>query len=155
MDAPFRADIPDCPTPSKIARNTQAKSGGNNGKIEKTKDRALKWERVNDVTWKLGEEGKNVEVSRVHGKWGGYRTMEAVAWVMNVGWVAGSEGWLGRCRDKRGDWCLGPTTFEDARRQTKNWVLGLPVGGAADEWFLTNPARELNELQARLLFKRN
>ena len=25
-----------------------------------------------------------------------------------------SEAWLGRCRDKHGDWCLGPTTFDDA-----------------------------------------
>ena len=61
-----------------------------------------------------------------------------------------ADGWVGRCRDKRGDWCLGPTTFDDAKRETKNWVLGLPVGGSADEWFLTDPIAELNQLQVRL-----
>ena len=61
-----------------------------------------------------------------------------------------SEAWLGRCRDKRGEWCLGPTTFNDARTQTKNWVLGLPVGGKADEWFLSNPIREYTDLMVLL-----
>ena len=40
------------------------------------------------------------------------------------------------------------------RTQTKNWVLGLPVGGAADEWFLSNPMREYNELMALLVRRR-
>jgi hypothetical protein len=70
------------------------------------------------------------------------------------GWIAQTEGWLGRCRDKRGDWCFGPTSFEEARRETKNWVLGLPVGGRADEWFATNPAAELNQLQTILQQRR-
>jgi hypothetical protein len=153
MDTPFWADIPDCPSPPKIRSKKRVSSRAYKAEIEKIGNRSLRWERVNDVTWKLVEEGKNVEVPRVHGKWPGYRTSAAIAWVINVGWVAGCEGWLGRCRDKRGDWCLGPTTFEDARKQTKNWVLGLPVTGRADEWFPTNPARELHELQSRLMEK--
>ena len=153
MHTPFGADIPDCPTPLKISKETEVLRPH---KIEKIRTRtprakALKWERVNDVTWKLIEDGRNVEVPRVHGKWPGFRVAEAVAWVINVGWAAQAEGWIGRCRDKRGDWCLGPTSFECARRETKNWVLGLPVGGRADEWFLTNPGRELNELQSRMI----
>jgi hypothetical protein len=33
-------------------------------------------------------------------------------------------------------------------------VLCLPVGGAADEWFLSNPIREYNELMALLARRR-
>src|SRR5262249_7665123 len=134
MDTAIRCDVLDTLTPSKISKKTERVGPP---KIEKIRNRggSLKWERVNEVTWKLIEEGRNVEVPRVRGKWQGYRTGEALAWVINVGWVAGTEGWLGRCRDRRGDWCLGPTSFEDARKQTKSWVLGLSVGGRADEWF--------------------
>src|SRR5262249_45991743 len=104
MHTPFRADVPDTPRVRKTVKNPEAKTGAYKAEIEKIRKRgrSLKWERVNDVTWKLVEEGRNVEIPRVHGKWPGFRTTEAIAWVINVGWVAGAEGWLGRCRDKRG-----------------------------------------------------
>jgi hypothetical protein len=110
--------------------------------------RSLFWERVNAATWKLCIRGRFSDTPACHGKWPSYRTSFPIAWVINIGWASETEAWLGRCRDKRGDWCLGPTTFEDARTQTKNWVLGLPVGGKADEWFLTDSIREYNELMA-------
>ena len=116
--------------------------------------RSLYWERVNPVTYKLCVRGRFSDTPASHGQWQGYRASFPVAWVTNIGWAVDSEAWLGRCRDKRGDWCLGPTTFEDARTQTKNWVLCLPVGGAADEWFLSNPIREYNELMALLARRR-
>jgi hypothetical protein len=147
-------DIPDTPSPCKIVKNSSTISRGYKrdfvGRSRAINPRSLYWERVNALTFKLCIKGRISHTPRSHGQWSAYETGYPVAWVMNVGWAAGGEAWLGRCRDKRGDWCLGPTTFDDARAQTKNYVLGLPVGGTADEWFLTNPIRELNEIQAAL-----
>lgn len=116
---------------------------GNRAKVK------LSWERINSVTHKLVVDGRVSHTPASHGQWQGYHTSFAVAWVMNADPHMGADGWVGRCRDKRGDWCLGPTTLEDAKRETRNWVLGLPVGGKADEWFLSNPIREFNELTTK------
>ena len=152
-------DIPDTPSPCKNVKNSSTISRGYKadfgGRSPAINSRSLYWERVNQVTYKLCVKGRFSDTPACHGKWAGHRASFPIAWVMNIGWAAeAAEGWLGRCRDKRGDWCLGPTTFEDARTQTKNWVLGLPVSGAADEWFLTNPIRELNEIQTLLAMRR-
>ena len=67
----------------------------------------LHFERVNEVTFKLTDsELTNVLAS--HGKWGGYRTAKAVAWVINI--VPGQ--WLARCRDETS----GPSSSMRQRR---------------------------------------
>jgi hypothetical protein len=61
---------------------------------------------------------------------------------MNVNWWSGNgASWIGRCRDERGDWSFGPTTFEAARSETKAWVLGQSVAGG----FIDSPIHDLHE----------
>jgi hypothetical protein len=147
--------IADSPTTLKNAETSHRLRPPKNDLLKTRRARRLRWEKLDGVTWKLIEPGKNTDVPKSNGQWPGFRTTFPLAWVMNIGWPAATgDAWLGRCRDKRGDWCLGPTTFDDARAQTKNYVLGLPVEGSADEWFLTNPIRELNEIQAALSRRR-
>jgi hypothetical protein len=153
---PSSTQVAERPTSGKNARNSSTVSssyGGKNSPIWKPgwKSSELKWEHINHATWQLSAVGRYSNTPASHGQWSAYRTSYPVAWVMNIG----AADWLGRCRDKRGDWCLGPTTFDDARTQTKNWVLGLPVNSEADEWFMTNPTRELNEIQAALMRRRS
>ena len=148
---------PETAKPPLKRKRKQGRARALSGELKpRVSPRSLYWERVNPVTFKLCVRGRFSDTPACHGQWQGYRASFPIAWVMNIGWAvdADAEGWVGRCRDKRGDWCLGPTTFEDARTQTKNWVLGLPVGGKADEWFLSNPIREYNELMALLVRRR-
>jgi hypothetical protein len=103
---------------------------------------ALKWERLNDVTYKLVVEGKVSHTPASHGQWPGFHTTYPAAWLMNTNWWNGNgASWVGRCRDERGDWSFGPTTFEEARSQTKLWVLGKSVAGG----FVDDPIGDLNE----------
>ena len=44
----------------------------------------LRFERVNEVTWKL-TNGEMTNVPACHGFWGGYRTPKGMAWVIDVG----------------------------------------------------------------------
>src|SRR5262245_10228838 len=106
------------------------------------KSSELKWERVNDVTYKLVIQGKTSRTPASHGQWPGFNTSYPAAWLMNVNWWSGNgASWVGRCRDERGDWSVGPTTFEIARSETKDWVLGQSLAGG----FIDNPIRDLNE----------
>jgi hypothetical protein len=101
-----------------------------------SKRQPLRFERVNEVTWKLTDgEGSNVPARL--GFWGGYRTSRAVAWVMNV---APGE-WLARYRDQ----CCGPSSIAQAKAN----ALRMARGKAGD-WMVRNPIAELNELQAIL-----
>ena len=101
-----------------------------------SKNQPLRFERVNEVTWKVTDgEGSNVPARL--GFWGGYRTSRAVAWVMNV---APAE-WLARYRDQ----CCGPSSIA----QAKGDALRMARGKDGD-WVVRNPIAELNELQAIL-----
>ena len=74
---------------------------------------SLSCERVNEITFKI----TNGEMSRVPsslGKWGGYNTTKALAWVINIGIT--SATWLARC----GDRVVGPVSFKEAKAAALN-----------------------------------
>jgi hypothetical protein len=97
----------------------------------------LRFERVNEVTFKL-TDGEITNVSASYGKWGGYRTTKAVAWVINIA----PGQWLARCRDE----ASGPSSFNEAKAN----ALAL-ARGAYGDYLVENPVTHLNELQALLL----
>ena len=101
------------------------------------KNSNLHFERVNEVTFKL-TDGEVTNVPASHGKWGGYRTTKAVAWVINVA----PGQWLARCRDE----ISGPSAFNEAKAN----ALAM-ARGACGDYFIENPIDHLNGLQARLL----
>jgi hypothetical protein len=101
------------------------------------KTSALRCERINDCTFKI-TNGELTNVPASHGQWGGYRTTKAVAWIIKLG----SDAWLARCGDK----VCNPASFNQAKSQ----ALAMARGGDGD-YFVKNPIRELNELQARFL----
>jgi hypothetical protein len=72
------------------------------------------------------------------GFWGGYRTLRAVAWVMNV---APGE-WLARYRDQ----CCVPSSIAQAKANALRMARGR--GG---DWVVRIPIAELNGLQAILI----
>ena len=47
----------------------------------------LRFEELNEVTLKLTDGGGS-NIPSSHGLWGGYRAARALAWVINVGWLA-------------------------------------------------------------------
>ena len=96
----------------------------------------LRFERVNDVTFKL-TDGEATNVPASHGQWGGYRTTKAVAWVINL-----ARGqWLARCRNE----VSGPSSFNEAKANALAMARGAP-----GDYFIENPIDHLNGLQARL-----
>jgi hypothetical protein len=97
----------------------------------------LRFERVNDITFKL-INGDVTNVPASHGKWGGYRTAKAVAWVINVA----PGQWLARYRNE----ASGPSPFNEAKAN----ALAM-ISGACGDYFIENPIDHLNGLQARLL----
>ena len=97
----------------------------------------LKCEKVNEVTFKI-TNGELTNVPTSHGQWGGYRTTKALAWIIRLG----SEAWVARC----GGQICNPTSFNEARSQ----ALAM-ANGAAGDYLVENPIRELNVLQDRLL----
>jgi hypothetical protein len=103
------------------------------------------WVPINDVTWKLASTTDFTNTPASHGKWGGYRSGRALAWVMNVGAVVGApghQGWLARC----GDRSVGPTTIGKAKAAAVAMVNDPGMGKRIDD-----PVRHLNRLQARLV----
>ena len=134
--------LPSKKPPQNTEHNQRPVEGENDTFKSRWKSSLLKWERVNDVTWKLAVTGKVSHTPACHGKWPGFHVSYPAAWVMNTNWwSARGASWVGRCRDERGDWSFGPATFEDARREIKDWVLGKSVAGG----FTDNPIRDLNE----------
>jgi hypothetical protein len=128
--------------PQNTKENQEAAGAANDTFKPRWKASLLKWERVNDVTYKLTVQGKVSHTPASHGQWPGCHTDYPAAWLMNTNWWHGNgASWVGRCRDERGDWSFGPTTFEEARRETKDWVLGKSVAGG----FTDNPIRDLHE----------
>jgi hypothetical protein len=97
----------------------------------------LTFERVNEFTFKV-TDGTLTEVPASHGQWAGYRTTKAIAWVFRIG----PNAWLARCNDH----ACGPSSFNEA----KAYALAM-ASGAIGDYFVSDPVRELNELQARLL----
>jgi hypothetical protein len=97
----------------------------------------LHFERVNEVAFKL-PNGEITNVPASHGQWGGYRTMKAVGWVINIA----PGQWLARCRDET----TGPSSFNEAKAN----ALAM-ARGARGDYFIEDPIDHLNGLQARLL----
>jgi len=56
----------------------------------------LRFEQVNNVTWKL-TDGSQAETPRCHGKWPGFHTPRAIGWIFG-----GGDGWRARVRKGRG-----------------------------------------------------
>lgn len=96
----------------------------------------FKFERVNEVTWKL-TNGELTTVSASHGQWGGYRVTKAIAWVICL--VPGS--WLARCRDM----ACGPSSLAKAKAAAMAMAKG-----AVGDYRIANALTHLNELTARL-----
>jgi hypothetical protein len=101
----------------------------------------LLFERVYEATFKL-TDGELTTVPASHGKWGGYRTTKAVAWVINVA----PGQWLARCRNE----VSGPSCFSEAKKN----ALAM-ASGAHGDYFVENPIDHLNGLQARLEDRQN
>lgn len=92
------------------------------------------WVKVNEVTWKL-TDGEMSRTSASHGQWGGYNTERGLAWIMDIGWVAGCASWYARCGDKS----YGTASFADAKAAARAFVTGaalekdeLAFAGAVD-----------------------
>ena len=81
--------------------------------IEFLKKEPLRFEQVNEVTWKL-TDGTYTDVPASHGQWGGYRTTKAVAWIMEVG----SKQWVARC----GDMASEPRPLAQAKKAAQRMV---------------------------------
>jgi hypothetical protein len=94
----------------------------------------LKFERVNEVTWKL-TNGDLTNVPASHGQWGGYRTTRAVAWIINIG----PGQWLARC----GNQACGPSAISEAKANAMKMARG-----ACGDYVVERPVAHLNGLHA-------
>ena len=97
----------------------------------------FQWHRVNDATWKLGND-ETVRVPASHGQWGGYNTAKAVAWAIQL--CPGE--WLARGRDQTS----GPSSLN-----TTKAVAMAMAKGAVGDYAIRDSVRHLNGLTARLL----
>jgi hypothetical protein len=97
----------------------------------------LRCERVNDITFKI-TDGEMSRVPASLGKWAGYNTPRALAWVICVA----SGKWLARCADK----VSGPDAFGKAKAN----ALAMAKGAGGD-YCIRNEITHLNGLTARLL----
>jgi hypothetical protein len=92
----------------------------------------LHWQQVNEITWKLiGDEMARVPAAI--GKWGGYNTPLALAWVIEVGWLNPADGqrWVARVQD----WRYGPTSLARAKAAALARITGKPVPSLAGDRF--------------------
>jgi hypothetical protein len=85
------------------------------------------------VTWKV-TDGTLTDVPPSLGKWGGYRTTKAIAWLMGVG----PKQWVARC----GDMASHPLPLAAAKRAAKRMV----VSGLHDYLVTDADAPDLNDL---------
>ena len=99
----------------------------------------FKFERVNEVTWKL-TNGEMTNVPASHGQWGGYRTSKTVAWVIDVG--ADKPAWIARFKDQ--------TTNPLHLKEAKAAAMAMAKGGCGD-YEVRNPIEHLDGLTANLL----
>jgi hypothetical protein len=122
----------DGPTPQKIEKIGEANQvvakakNGKNGLYEKPRSRALIWERVNSVTWRLADpNGSQVLVPRSIGQWAGFRTPSAVAWIFDVGDERIGVDWRIRVRQRRGWRAFGSVgDLELAKRIARTLING-------------------------------
>lgn len=98
----------------------------------------FKFERVNEVTWKL-TDGELTNVPRSHGQWGGYRTTKALAWVIDVG--ASKPAWIARCHNL--------STNPSSLAKAKAAAIAMAKGAAGD-YRVASAVHHLNGLTARL-----
>ena len=103
--------------------------------IEFSEKTPLRFEQVNEVTWKL-TDGTHTDVPASPGKWGGYRTTKAVAWVMEVG----PKQWVARCDD------MGSQLLPLA--EAKNAAKRMVVSGLYDYLVTDANAPNINDLNA-------
>jgi hypothetical protein len=97
----------------------------------------LALEKVNSCTWKVvNPKANKTDMPASPGKWGGYRTTKALAWVMDVGYGK----WMARCVNE----VCNPTNLAEAKRQ----ALAMAVGGIGD-YEVSDPIKELHDLTAR------
>jgi hypothetical protein len=89
------------------------------------------WERVNDCTWKLASTAEFVNVPACHGKWPGYRTTKAIAWVICVA----PGQWLARM----GNQASGPSQLLAAK---------AAAAGMVNDYEISDPITHLNGLAA-------
>lgn len=85
------------------------------------------------MTWKV-TDGTLTDVPPSLGKWGGYRTTKAIAWLMGVG----PKQWVARC----GDMASHPLPLAAAKRAAKRMV----VSGLHDYLVTDADAPDLNDL---------
>jgi hypothetical protein len=95
----------------------------------------LELEKVNSCTWKVVDPKVKTDVPANLGKWAGYRTTKALAWVMDVGYGK----WMARCANE----VCNPTNLAEAKRQ----ALAMAVGGIGD-YQVSDPIKELHDLTA-------
>jgi hypothetical protein len=103
--------------------------------IEFSKEKPLRFEQVNEATWKL-TDGTLTDVPARLGHWGGYRTTKAVAWLMGVG----TKRWVARC----GDMASHPLPLAEA----KTAAMRMVVSGLFDYLVTAPGAPDLNDLTA-------
>ena len=96
----------------------------------------FKFERINEVTWKL-TNGELITVPASHGQWGSYRATKALAWVICL--VPGN--WLARC----GDQACGPASLSEAKAAAMRMAKG-----AVGCFVVIDPVTHLNGLAALL-----
>lgn len=103
----------------------------------------LHFERVNAVTIKL-TDGVKIRQPGSHGQWSGFDQNRPLAWLMEVGWLAGKPAWCARL----GPMSYGPTSLAKAKAAATAMVLG---------WFdqpvqvVTDPVGNLHRMQATLV----
>jgi len=97
----------------------------------------LELEKVNAITWKVVDPKVKTDTPASFGKWAGYRTTKALAWIMDVG----HGHWVARC----GNEICNPTNLAEAKRQ----ALAMAVGGIGD-YQVSNPIKELHDLAASI-----
>jgi hypothetical protein len=76
------------------------------------------------------------------GRLGEGRTTKALAWVIDVGWVAKVSLWLARYKDQ----ACGPMSLSEAKAAARAMVRGEPA-----DYTVTNPIAHLHGLQSSLL----
>jgi hypothetical protein len=94
----------------------------------------FRFERVNEVTWKL-TNGELTTVPASHGQWAGYRVTKAIAWVIGIA----PGKWLARC----GNRACGPQSLSPAKTN----ALAMAKGADGD-YRIQNAVTHLNGLQA-------
>src|SRR5262249_21768756 len=88
----------------------------------------FRFERVNEVTWKL-TNGEITDTPTSHGQWGGYKTTKALAWVICV--VPGK--WLALYRDM----VSGPLSLSKARAAAMSMAKGT-----AGDYYIANSSTD-------------